>query len=773
MSGPAKAFVLLPDEIRHILVILTVSSAAALIYGALSPDLPAGYEPACVIVMAGFALVFSLIRYVFSLVVPERVSVFAVSAAALLIAFLLRDNAVMDMMEYSGPVVTKGALSLIVYLLWLVLRLYQGSLVTCPALCLVSFGIHIYSYFTGMSDEPQGALGKVIYASLFVLFIHYITAFTGYEKKRMYPFTFFVFMLVCILMIPGRKDPINWEPVIDAGRKIAAGAGDMADSFAYYLSGLVSGAGYQTGYTSFEQSDGPISRSKRTELVVKTTDNTTFYFVDEESGRRFKGRRTVYLTGTGEVDHKRILDVLYSFYAHGLVREDVYLFARTSKLDIGYAYLKTADEIVPQCPIRVTGKTGDPVVGPGNGRKHKKGYELHTDYLDLDLGSPYLIRILRSPNVKVSREEVDYDTLAKYAYMLFGIRFSDTVSQDEYASWQHDERFIEEDLDINGASERMDRLAHEITAGCDNDFDKCLAIETYLRQYRYNTEAGGNGKGNTGSAEGMSTLADGFLFEQGEGYCIHFASSMVMLMRLNGIPARLDTGYRYSFPFDPQDSYEVRAENAHAWPEAYISGFGWVGFEPTSIMTSSGERSWHRRPAAGEGADNGSRHYVSGGNEPVHAPSVVPEAEDVSGKRDEELKTVLGSLKLIAVIVSMVVLMIFLMLGGSWLYRSVRYRNAGPEGRLKLDIDDILRCIRNYSGCTFEDRGLLTDYSPYVPDRFSDRTAEAFEICYGMMYGKGTVTEEEVSAVRELRDTMRKEMRPLHKKSHERNGDQA
>ncbi|MBQ2087077.1 MAG: transglutaminase domain-containing protein, partial [Selenomonas sp.] len=113
-------------------------------------------------------------------------------------------------------------------------------------------------------------------------------------------------------------------------------------------------------------------------------------------------------------------------------------------------------------------------------------------------------------------------------------------------------------------------------------------------------------------------MADDFLFDSGRGYCVHFASSMVMLLRLNGIPARLSSGYRYAFPFDRQDVYEVSGGSAHMWPQAYIEGYGWVGFEPTSVLSTAEDRTWHRRRVSASAAQGTVNNAVK--NTPIPIP---------------------------------------------------------------------------------------------------------------------------------------------------------
>ena len=70
-----------------------------------------------------------------------------------------------------------------------------------------------------------------------------------------------------------------------------------------------------------------------------------------------------------------------------------------------------------------------------------------------------------------------------------------------------------------------------------------------------------------------------FLGSTRRGYCDLFASSMVVLCRTAGIPARLATGFA---PGEPVDSgYDIRAMDKHAWAEVYFPGDGWLIFDPT------------------------------------------------------------------------------------------------------------------------------------------------------------------------------------------------
>lgn len=80
---------------------------------------------------------------------------------------------------------------------------------------------------------------------------------------------------------------------------------------------------------------------------------------------------------------------------------------------------------------------------------------------------------------------------------------------------------------------------------------------------------------------------DEFLFDTQRGFCEHFASSFVFLMRAAGVPARVVTGYQGG-EINPVDGYlEVRQSDAHAWAEVWVEGRGWRRVDPTTAVAPS------------------------------------------------------------------------------------------------------------------------------------------------------------------------------------------
>jgi hypothetical protein len=85
---------------------------------------------------------------------------------------------------------------------------------------------------------------------------------------------------------------------------------------------------------------------------------------------------------------------------------------------------------------------------------------------------------------------------------------------------------------------------------------------------------------NVGPFRTRDPIAE-FLFEKKRGYCEYFATSLAILLRLEGVPTRFVTGFAVGSDNKVGEHYEVRDSDAHAWVEAFIPGRGWIVADPT------------------------------------------------------------------------------------------------------------------------------------------------------------------------------------------------
>jgi len=148
------------------------------------------------------------------------------------------------------------------------------------------------------------------------------------------------------------------------------------------------------------------------------------------------------------------------------------------------------------------------------------------------------------------------------------------------------------DLNPSTAADRaqiaqLKTLAGEWTVGQTNPYDEAAAIESHLRDTTVFTYTLKPPK----TRAGLWPIID-FLTRTRAGYCQYFASAMGALLRAEGIPARLVSGYGPGTIDDSRTRpgnalYTVTSSDAHVWVEAYFPKYGWVAFEPTPDGTYS------------------------------------------------------------------------------------------------------------------------------------------------------------------------------------------
>ncbi|MGO1713403.1 MAG: transglutaminase-like domain-containing protein [Senegalia sp. (in: firmicutes)] len=167
-------------------------------------------------------------------------------------------------------------------------------------------------------------------------------------------------------------------------------------------------------------------------------------------------------------------------------------------------------------------------------------YEIYTNKVILSEDG-YSVKSL-IPYFDKNKVDIDYEKNEKY------LKLPDTVTQ------------------------RTENLSLELTKDMPNDYEKMLILQNYLRDnYSYSLKPGN---------EEYDDFVDNFIFEKSEGYCTYFASSLAVMARTIDIPTRYVEGF-ITGDKNEEGKYEVYSENAHAWVEAYINGYGWMVFEAT------------------------------------------------------------------------------------------------------------------------------------------------------------------------------------------------
>lgn len=124
-----------------------------------------------------------------------------------------------------------------------------------------------------------------------------------------------------------------------------------------------------------------------------------------------------------------------------------------------------------------------------------------------------------------------------------------------------------------GIPEEARRLAQQITSTSPSPYDRAMALQNYFRRnFRYDLNV----------QIGSSNDAILTFLRDKRGFCQQFAGTFAVMARAIGLPARVAVGYTAG-DLGTDGRFHVYGRHAHAWPEVWFDGIGWVAFEPTAV----------------------------------------------------------------------------------------------------------------------------------------------------------------------------------------------
>lgn len=125
-----------------------------------------------------------------------------------------------------------------------------------------------------------------------------------------------------------------------------------------------------------------------------------------------------------------------------------------------------------------------------------------------------------------------------------------------------------------GVPDVVAQVARNVTADATNDYQRALALQSFFRDNASFTY-------DLGVGYGYGYRAMARFLEVRRGFCQQFAATMAMMARELRIPSRVVVGFLDPSKHTGDDDYTFTSQDAHAWPELYFNGVGWVRFEPT------------------------------------------------------------------------------------------------------------------------------------------------------------------------------------------------
>ena len=484
---------------------------------------------------------------------------------------------------------------------------------------------------------------------------------TDAGKHLVYVFIFVLVTLNLILICPAPDDAYDWKFVkniahaayelfLDVQRKLTPdGIYDPTNASIGF-----SGRGEILGNLAHQQDEVLELNELSTGIKVLRLTGKTF---DTFDGRRW------YSNDPSEGDDG-LTDTLAFLAAVSEYTDNPDDFARRSSFRIecltlqsGYVFAPLKSPMDPnaiaQYPVDFAG--GD-MTWAGN-----KPDKYSITFYRLNNGNPVFYDFLKNahvPSESSFNEQLEKEDTA----------FNYTSYADYLAYIDHVKEYYLQPVVL---SDELRAYMDEVYEGCEDDIDKAVRLCELLKTFEYNNNPGEIPEYVTDS----SSMLDYFMLESKCGYCAHFATAFVLLARAEGIPARFVQGYYV--PTGGSLSVTVYTSMAHAWPEIYVDGAGWIAFEPTPGYTYGSY--WYTSEQAADASGN-----IGTGYEGYHGHEEAEVPEEPAPAEEEEVpETVIPWYVIVIPAVSGAVFVILFIIAGN-LIVSFSFGRKAADARYKV-----------------------------------------------------------------------------------------
>ena len=436
------------------------------------------------------------------------------------------------------------------------------------------FGWTILSVLMLVLWLTSGKPGKVVVVALLVSALYALIKIT--DSMSEYPAFIILFIGIIALFLPTRDDPIRWSLIRKSITLAIESSHKMRDETEYFIEGFSSFNVGRKGYSGNGKLLGGINGKSKEELMLEGIGKSRGKYLTGSVFKKISPEGLSNKATQDELDNKWFVEFINALYSAGVNKSEASCFSKMENMQISYRYLHTEDIIFPEKLLYTDIDERD------KNKKHRKGFSYIAHYMAVDYGSPYFLAVV----AKGGGEYESYDTIQKYVKELYNVDIKTFMSEKEYndavSYFSGDRAWLNDYLDKTMLTPRIEELTAEVVKDSHSDYEKAKKIESFLRGYEYSTSVDLRNKDN---------YVESFLFDAGEGYCVHYASAMVVMLRACGIPSRYVNGYLRPEAGDGIIEH-IMGSSAHSWAEAYISGIGWVRMEPTKIMERAEGATW-------------------------------------------------------------------------------------------------------------------------------------------------------------------------------------
>lgn len=431
----------------------------------------------------------------------------------------------------------------------------------------------IFALFSKQKMPKAAVVFSVLYCVLVVIeWIQITWRKQRNERSMQYILWIIPFLILyssLLFLMPAPEAPYSWQWV----KRIYHNA---EEKVTMHIENFMNWKNEDMMVSGFSEKSGLFSeiRTEQKQLMnikVRNERDLSLYLTGKVFDS-FDGR--VWKSSDQSADRKKSFDTLETLYALARYsKSSNRFFYKNIEVDVTYQFFHTNYLLAPSKTWKIDGK-GKSVPyyqkGPDYVFYRKAGYgtEYSLQYFQLNMD-----RELISDFLQVNLED-DVDAWKKIvkAYAEEEIALEDL---DIYRKSVRDQYL--KNIEI---SPEVEEWLSDVTADARTDVEKLYCIEKALAEMEYNINPGKLPETVTDA----KSFLDYFLLKKREGYCSHYATSFVLLAQAAGFPARYVQGF--CIPIGNEKETIVYSDRAHAWPEVYIDGKGWISFEPTPGFAS-------------------------------------------------------------------------------------------------------------------------------------------------------------------------------------------
>lgn len=459
--------------------------------------------------------------------------------------------------------------------LWVTLFAYVLQIVIekVPVLqTVMSVGLCItllYGMFTRV-DVAQIAVAAVI-GYVLLSYVEHVQRRWEKEKTQdsktfiVWTLPFYLVFVLVLTVTPVSEEPYDWK----FAKKIYA---HMKESFTVWYEDVTRNDQEDFGLaTSGFSEDGRLMSGlipDHQELMTIQGNRglvTNIYLIGKVYDT-FLGKEWIQTEETTEKE--RFLDAMETLYTVTRLEQDVpENYLENTKLSIRYEHFNTGYVFAPLKTWQVSGinyatKGADMVL------TEQVGYatEYTTMYYQLNVDHPAFYALMEK---ETKQDEELWDLLMRKYVLKSEHRYKLEELQ------QYREKIYQAYTDEVQLSDEVEAYLGKVTEASETPIQKLRAIERELSSYAYTLQPGKLPE----EISNAEQFLDYFMLESKKGYCSYFATAFVLLARAEGFPARYVEGF--CVPMNSDKKMTVYSNMAHAWPEVYIDGIGWIPFEPT------------------------------------------------------------------------------------------------------------------------------------------------------------------------------------------------